>query len=100
HSAGSFRIFFPDNRDHSDSHVKYLVHFRAINLSLSLQECENRRHPPAFRLDPSITIAGQNPRYIIDKSAAGNMSKATEDGWWQLRQERLVVSMHPQKFFA
>ena len=62
----SRHIALPDDRDHADSHIEDLIHFRAINLSHSADEIENFRDAPAVSINHRIAILWQDAREIVD----------------------------------
>src|SRR5690242_9264614 len=108
-SANSFRaqdryraagVALRNDRDHSDTHVEDLEHFFSIHLSVLLQHLENARNAPGVGVDYRIAIFWQNPRQIINQSAAGNVGEALDHAAGRLRKQRLIIFMHAKQLFA
>ena len=93
-------ISLRDNRHHSNAHVKDLIHLLSIDVSIFLQDLEDARDAPAFRFNYRVTIRRQNSRQIVDETATGDMSEPFDYANGNFCQERLIVFVHAQQFFA
>ena len=59
-----------------------------------------RRDTPAFRFNYRVTIRRQNSRQIVDETTTGDMSEPFDYANGNVCQERLIVFVHAQQFFA
>src|SRR6266536_1005938 len=96
----SLHVALGDNRDHADAHVEDLIHLRQIDISILLQDFENVRHTPTLRFNDGIAVFWQDARQIVDQTAAGDMGETFDHTARNFREERLVIFMYAQKFFA
>ena len=64
------------NRHHADAHVKNLIHFRRIDISISLQDLEDVRNTPTPCLDDGVALFRKDARQIINQTAARDVGKA------------------------
>ena len=87
-------IFLCNNRHHADAHVKHLIHLSNVDPSILLQDFENARYAPVFRLDYRITIQRKNSRYVIDETAAGDVGETFDRAAGNFCQKRLIVLVH------
>ena len=63
---------------HADAAVEGPRHFFRGDPAALLQQREDRRQLPALRIDHGMAAIGQNPRNILEKSAAGDMRQALD----------------------
>src|SRR6476620_9288321 len=89
-----------DNRHHSNPHVKDLIHLLNIDVSIFLQDLEYARNAPAFRVNYRVPIRRQNSRQIVDETTTGDMCETMDHATENFCQERLIVLVQAQQFFA
>ena len=55
---------------------------------------------PAFRFNYRVTIRWQDSRQIVDETTTGDMGEPFDYATGNFCQERLIVLVHAQQFFA
>src|SRR4029077_1599164 len=70
-----------------------------IDFSVLLQDLKDAGRTPVFRFDYRVTICWQNPRQIINETAACDMSQTFNHANWSFCQKRLIIFMYSQQFF-
>ena len=77
-AATTVRIVGCDDHGHADAAVEGARHFVRRDVAAFLEQGEQRRQRPAAGIDDGVATVRQNPRNILEKSAAGDMRKAVD----------------------
>ena len=77
-----------DHNRHSDAAIERPRHFFHGDPATLLKEREDRWQLPTCRIDHCMAIIGQNPRNILEKSAASDVRKTLDLPLLHERQQR------------
>ena len=68
-----------------------MIHLLRIDVSIFLQDLEDARDAPAFRVNDRVTIQRQNSRQIVDETTPGDVSEPFDYANGNPCQQRLIV---------
>src|SRR6266540_6912324 len=86
------------NNDHANSHVEGAEHFAFLDLPPALKQLKHGKHRPRTSLDFRARPLRQNPRDVLQQSAAGDMRESFDYSAVEQATERVkIADVRPQE---